>query len=196
MPQPPEHTSLSLIHRLLDHDRESWQLLFRVYGPLIRAWLRQNHINPRDIEDLSQDILAVVVQKLPEFEHAGRVGSFRNWLRNITVLRSLEYFRNGRLRVEPVGGSTFLQLIHELEDPNSGLTKNWNRLHDDHILAQLLASLDGEFLPQTVQAFRWMTFEKRSVESIPGELGMTVVAVYGARARVLRRLREEAAKLL
>ncbi len=196
MTHTPQQTSLSLLHRLRERDGDSWRHLVNLYGPMIRAWLRQHGVDQRDVEDLGQDILTVVVQKLPEFEHAGRAGSFRTWLRNITVLRSLEYLRNGRLRAEPVGGSTFLRLIQNLEDANSPLTAEWNRLHDDHVLVQLLARLEVEFEPRTVQAFRLLTFEKRKADAIARELGMTVAAVYGARARVLRRLRDEAGELL
>lgn len=61
---------------------------------------------------------------------------------------------------------------------------------------QLLAQLEAEFEPRTVQAFRLLTFEKRKADAIACELGMTVAAVYGARARVLRRLRDEASEWL
>ena len=38
-----------------------------------------------DADDLTQQVLTVVVRKLPAFRHSGRPGAFRAWLRAITV---------------------------------------------------------------------------------------------------------------
>ncbi len=54
----------------------------------------------------------------------------------------------------------------------------------------------GEFEEKTVSAFRRLTLEKASAQTVASELGLTVAAVYMAKSRVLRRLRELAADLV
>ena len=44
----------------------------------------------RDLEDLSQDILLSVVKHLPTFQHSGRRGAFRSWLRTIVCSRTAD----------------------------------------------------------------------------------------------------------
>jgi RNA polymerase sigma-70 factor (ECF subfamily) len=56
--------------------------------------------------------------------------------------------------------------------------------------------MDVEFEPATMQAFRRMALEGASGVEAAGELGLSVAAVYTARSRVLRRLREVAAGLI
>ena len=45
----------------------------------------QRHIRPSDVDDLVQEVLAVVLRELPQFEHNGRTGAFRRWLRTILL---------------------------------------------------------------------------------------------------------------
>jgi DNA-directed RNA polymerase specialized sigma24 family protein len=50
----------------------------------------------QDVDDLVQEVLGVVVRELPRFDHAGRPGSFRAWLRAVTVNRLRTSWRSQR----------------------------------------------------------------------------------------------------
>src|SRR5262245_61897786 len=77
-------TSLTLLERARDRqDADAWARLHGLYAPLLSAWLRARGLQPADVDDLSQRTLAVVAERLPCFEHAGRTGAFRTWLRGI-----------------------------------------------------------------------------------------------------------------
>ena len=79
-------TSPSLLDRLSRRpDDADWRRLVALYTPLLHAWLGRHGLQPSDLDDLTQEVLGVVVQKLPEFRHNRRVGAFRAWLRTITV---------------------------------------------------------------------------------------------------------------
>jgi RNA polymerase sigma-70 factor (ECF subfamily) len=94
------------------------------------------------------------------------------------------------------GGSDFLEVLGQLESPDSTLSRQWEQEHDAHVLAQLLARLEAEFEPTTLRAFRRLAIDGQSGEAVTRELGLSPGAVYVARSRVMRRLREEAAGLL
>jgi RNA polymerase sigma-70 factor (ECF subfamily) len=191
-----EKTSMSLLRRARQGQEVAWRRLVDLYQPLIRGWLVRQGIHAQDAEDLSQDVLAVLVKELSRFTHAGRPGAFRSWLRTITVNRARAFWRAGSCRATAPGGRAFLGHLEQLEDPDGPLSRVWNEEHDRHVLRQLLALMEQEFAPATVQAFRRLTFDEASGREVAAELGMSLAAVYGARSRVLQRLRAEAEGLL
>src|SRR5262249_1928760 len=121
-------TSVSLLERLrLQPDAASWQRLVDLYEPLIRGWLRRYAVSDNDADDLTQDVMAVVVRELPHFEHNQRHGAFRSWLRTITVHRLRAAWRGRKTRPEATGESDFLKVLDQLEDPASDLSRLWDR---------------------------------------------------------------------
>ncbi len=79
-------TSVSLLDRLkrAAPDASDWGRLQDVYLPLVRLWLGRIPGLAGDADDLAQEVFIVVVRELPRFERR-RLGSFRNWLRQVTV---------------------------------------------------------------------------------------------------------------
>ena len=79
-------TSLSLLDRLkvARPDAPDWRHLQEIYLPLIRRWLGRVPGLGDETGDLAQEVLLVVIRELPRFERR-REGSFRAWLRKVTV---------------------------------------------------------------------------------------------------------------
>ncbi len=190
------HTSLSLLDRAAqERDEQAWQALAEVYTPLLRGWLRRFDVQPSDADDLTQDVLLVVSRELPAFQHNGRPGAFRNWLRGILVNRLRESWRSRKQR--PLTGDSDLErALAQLEDPGSQLSAEWNRQHDCHLLRQLLQRLEGRFAESTQRAFRRVVLDAQDPETVARELSLSVNAVIIAKCRVLKALRQEAAGLL
>jgi RNA polymerase sigma-70 factor, ECF subfamily len=89
-------TSLTLLERLkTTDDEEAWSRFVRLYTPLLYYWCRRIGLHEQDAADLVQDVLAHLVRKLPEFKYDS-VGSFRNWLRVVTVNKWRERQRKRR----------------------------------------------------------------------------------------------------
>ena len=102
-------TSASLLERLHDPaDSDAWSRMVDLYTPLIRAWLGRYGLADSDVDDISQTVLSAVVANLPRFQHNGRVGAFRSWLRTITVNSLRDKFRSDGNRPDSPGGSAFL----------------------------------------------------------------------------------------
>jgi RNA polymerase sigma-70 factor (ECF subfamily) len=120
MPETPA----SLLERLrLRPDAASWKRLVELYTPLIRNWLRPYHLQDSDSDDVTQEVLAVLVRELPNFHHDLRQGAFRRWLRTITVNRLRTFWRSRKTR--PVTGSDteFEGMLDQLEKADSDLTR-------------------------------------------------------------------------
>jgi len=190
-------TSATLLERLNDRsDSVAWRRLVDLYSPLINTWLRRHGVSAEDAEDLTQEVLEVVVLEVSRFRHNGRVGAFRTWLRTITINCLRQSVRSRRLRAEAAGSPDITSMLDQLEDPASDLSRRWDREHDQHVLERLLELIEPDFRPATWQAFRRQVIDGASVETVAAELGLTVNAVLIAKSRALSHLRRNARGLV
>jgi RNA polymerase sigma-70 factor (ECF subfamily) len=186
-------TSRSLLDRLQSQpDDATWTRLVDVYTPVIRHWLDTQGLASSDADDLTQEILMVVVRELPVFHHTGRRGAFRNWLRTISVHRLRDFWRSRR--AAPVQAHD--AVLDGLEDPSSQESAKWDQEHDRFVAKRLLELIEPEFSPVTWTAFRRQFVDGKKAAEIAAELGVSTNAVLIAKSRVLRRLRQEAAGLI
>jgi RNA polymerase sigma factor (sigma-70 family) len=190
-------TSATLLERLRDRaDKEAWQRLVDLYTPLLAGWLRRHTLQDADVDDLVQEVLATVAREAPRFQHSGRPGAFRHWLRTILANRLREFWRERRLRPTATGDSDVAGMLDQLEDPDSSISHLWDQEHDQHIARRLLAMIEPQFAPSTWQAFRRVVLEGARPDSVAAEMGLTVNAIFIAKSRVLQRLRAESRGLL
>lgn len=190
-------TPVSLLERLrvAQPDAPEWRRLQEIYAPLIRRWLDRVPGLGDEAPDLAQEVLVVVFKELPAFERQ-REGSFRVWLRNITINRTRSYWK--KRRRQPLAGTRddAHDFLSQLEDPASRLSQEWDLEHDRVVLQRLLAIVQPDFAPTT-----WESFQRFALEGVPAAkvaviLGISENAVLLAKSRILKRLREEAAGLI
>jgi RNA polymerase sigma-70 factor (ECF subfamily) len=95
------------------------------------------------------------------------------------------------------GGSTAQQFLQEIpeQEPDSYLAESAAD-GSGNVLSRALDLVRTDFEAHTWQAFWLATVEGQSAREIAERLGMSLDAVYQAKARVLRRLREELSGLL
>jgi RNA polymerase sigma-70 factor (ECF subfamily) len=190
-------TSATLLQRLNDRsDSVAWRRLVDLYTPLILDWLRRQDVAAEDADDLTQDVLGIVVREVSGFRHNGRVGAFRTWLRTITINCLRQSWRSRCVRGEMTRSPDLDSALDQLEDPASDLTRRWDREHDEFVLHRLLDLIEPEFRPATWQAFRQQAIDGASAEQVAAELGLTVNAVLIAKSRVLSCLRRNAEGLV
>ena len=188
-------TRQSLLLRAQTGDAEAWKDLTDLYRPLLLTWLGRQQVPANDLDDLVQEILLAVFQYLPSFRHSGQRGAFRAWLRTIACNRARDYWR-ARKHPTPAGGSDVKEVLNQVEDPESELNHQWDQEHDRYVLRCLLDLMEQEFEPSTLQAFRRLALEGASGAEVADELGLSVAAVYVAKSRVLRKIRQHAAGLI
>jgi RNA polymerase sigma-70 factor (ECF subfamily) len=189
-------TSLSLLDRLRESsEARDWQRLVELYTPLIRHWLGRASLQASDAEDLTQEVLTTLVRELPNFRHDGRPGSFRVWLRLITVNRLHEFWRAQRHRPDATGDTGLAEMLARLEDPASELSRLWDQEHDQHVAHRMLELIAADFAPSTWQAFQRLLSGEEPA-AVAKALGLTKNAVLIAKSRVLARLRQEMKELL
>jgi RNA polymerase sigma-70 factor (ECF subfamily) len=192
-----DETSTSLLDRLRDDsDQVAWQRLVDLYSPYIRGWLRRNGLVGQDADDQVQEVLLVVVRRLPEFRREPHAGAFRRWLRTITVNCLRNFWRARQARPTATGDSNFIGMLDNLADPESDLSQQWDREHDQHVTKQLLELIKPSFEAATWTAFQRVAIDGAAPADVAAELGITVNAVFIAKSRVMSRLRQEGKDLL
>ncbi len=184
-------TPPSLLERLRrSPEREAWERFVEMYTPLFFAWAKRLGVGPHDARDLVQDLFAVLVEKLPRFEYEpGK--SFRGWLRTVFLNRWRNWRRGQAREAAAVAGvardqSTALTEPPELEEAE----------YRRYLVQRALRLMQAEFEPVTWQACWEYVACGRPAQEVAAALGITVNSVYLAKARVLRRLRNELAGLL
>ncbi len=189
-------TSISLLDRLKSARPEAsdWNRLQDVYLPLIRGWIGRVPGLGAEAEDLAQDVFVILAREIPRFERR-REGSFRAWLRQVTV-NKVRSHRRLRQRRPGAGQDLADGFLDRLADPNGDLAREWDREHDRHVTQRLIAVVQPDFSPATWQAFRRFALDGLPAARVAEELNMTENAVIRSKARVLKRLREEAGELL
>jgi RNA polymerase sigma-70 factor (ECF subfamily) len=189
-------TSVSLLDRLkaAGPDASDWNRLQGIYLPLITRWLGRVPGLDEEADDLAQEVFVVVIREIPRFQRQ-REGSFRAWLRQVTV-NKVRTHRRRRNRRPTVGVDATDGFLNSLADPNGELAREWDMDHDRHVFEKLLAVVQSDFNSTTWEAFRRFAVDGLPAAVVAEELGLSVNAILQAKSRILKRLREEAGDLL
>lgn len=183
---PVDSTSFSLLRRLqLPDDQSAWVQFVDVYGPLIFYWARKKGLNSTDAGELLQDVLAVLVAKLPTFS-LDPAQRFRGWLRTITVNRAIDLYRRNR-RMPQSAGDDLLNRLEAIEPGEFFDEAEYRSL----LVHRTLELLRTEFRPATWQAGWLQLVQGQKAAEVARQLDLPLNTVYLAKSRLLARLREE-----
>lgn len=184
-------TSVSLLRRLKQPEQEqAWRRFVELYTPLLYHWVRKSGVNGSHTADVVQEVFAVLVEKLPDFDYDAS-GSFRAWLRTVTQNKC-------RDRLRKIVASKTVDVTLDVVEPSQvDDIELFSEAEYRRALAhRALELMQTEFESTTWKACWESVVSERSVTEISKELGITPNAVYLSKSRVLRRLREELDGLL
>jgi RNA polymerase sigma-70 factor (ECF subfamily) len=160
-----------------------------VYGPLVYGWCRQRRLQPADVEDVVQEVFRVVLLRIPDFRKGPTGGTFRGWLWTITRNKIADYWRRYAAQPQPAGGSEARVRLEDLpEDKPEDAETSARELAG--IYRRALALVRTEFEEKTWQAFWLVVCENRRPADVAANLELSLNAVYLAKSRVLRAVRE------
>ncbi len=176
-------------------NKEAWQRLVGQCVPLLHAWLRCQHLQHADAEDLVQETLTILALEAPALRPNGNPRAFHCWLRKVLFNRLLNFRRAQRVRSICRSDSEFLdQLADRRDDSRGDLTRRGEDVQDVHVARQMMERIETQFQPKTWQAFRRVALEGDAPEVVAAELHLSLPSVYVAKCRVLKRLRQEVKK--
>jgi RNA polymerase sigma-70 factor (ECF subfamily) len=193
---PGVNTSLTLLERVRANDAEAWRRLVFLYSPLVHFWCRRAGLHEADAADVLQDVFLAVAGAVAGFDRRAG-GAFRAWLWTITRNKLRDHFRRLKDRPEAAGGSEAHRRLLDVPDEEPAAPADPSDPGSaTALLRRALELIRGDFEERTWQAFYRATVEGQPAAALAAELGLSVDAVYQAKARVLRRLREELGNLI
>jgi RNA polymerase sigma-70 factor (ECF subfamily) len=181
-------TSLSLLDRARNQDQEAWKRLVYLYTPLAFHWCHQAGLHGEDADEVWQGVLVTVAARLDSFEWR-KEGSFRCWLWSITRSRIVDLLRSRDLQGQ--GGTTALGYLEKILAPTPRDSSAGDREEIDGLYRRALELVQRDFEETTWKAFQGHVLEGRRAAEVAAEIGLSANAVRLAKARVLKRLRDE-----
>ena len=200
-PQPPPDsaTHLSLLESLMQGRAasESWPIFVEKYGRMMYRWSLRWGANPADAEEIVQETLVLIYQKIGSFKTYG-TGTFRVWLKKVAYRCWL-----GMIRARKVAGDGRpdpAQLSHTLWQMATAGARHDLMAEFDRLAHQEIMDLASFRTQNRVTAQSWQCFQLTYVEHLSGQeaarrLGLTKNAVFVAVCRVRKTLREEILRL-
>lgn len=185
----PSTLASSLLARVRTNDQAAWEQLVSRYYRLVYGWCRRASLRPDDAADVCQEVFRSVAGSLGNFRRSRDGDTFRGWLRRITQRRISDHRHKQQEQPQAEGGSDAQERL--LEVAQDGSSASSVRCVWSSRLAQALEVVRCEFEPTTWQAFWRATVDQEPAADVAAALGLTANAVYLAKSRVLRRLREE-----
>jgi RNA polymerase sigma-70 factor (ECF subfamily) len=182
---PSESTTRpSLLVRLRDPaDAGSWQTFVTTYAPLVYGYCRKRGAQDADAAAVAQEVLLRVARALRHFQYQPARGRFRDWLGTVTR-HALLRFQQGQAR-KAAGGDALDQVIDPEPDAE------WTAEFHAQVLRVALDRVRGQVEPATWNVFVRVWQDGVAAPQAARELGLPIGTVYAAKARVLKRLREE-----
>jgi len=169
----------------------------RLYGSLIHRWCRRSGLTADDAADVFQEVLAAVALHLPDFRRDRPEDSFSGWLASITRNKVCDHYRRQRGRARARGGSTAQRQMAEVPQPPEPSEESIRPDAESEawLSRRVLEMIRVEFEPRTWDAFWQTAVDGQLAADVAADLEMSVPAVYMAKSRVLRRLRQALGEL-
>jgi RNA polymerase sigma-70 factor (ECF subfamily) len=191
-----DQTSSTLLARIQAHEPEAWERFVHLYGPLVYRWCRQAGLQDADAADVGQDVFRAVARAIPTFRREKDGGTLRGWLKKITRNKVRDLARRPDARHRGVGGTDAQKALQAVACDTPDVEEGTDEADRLILLRRAVELVLGDFKEQTRQAFLRVALERHDPADVARDLGMTVNAVYLARSRVMRRIREEYAGVL
>jgi RNA polymerase sigma-70 factor (ECF subfamily) len=189
----PEPSSISstLLERVRARRPESWQRLVDLYGPVVYRWCRRLGVSRADAPDVVQQVFTAVIVDVGRFRRDRPGDSFGAWLRTVTRHRVCDYFRLRQGHPSADGGTEAYQRLLRIAEAEEESAPMPPVESEGQFFRRLLELVRAEFESRTWDAFWQIVVDGQPPAEVAAALNMSLPAIYKAKSRVLRRLRQE-----
>jgi RNA polymerase sigma-70 factor (ECF subfamily) len=174
-------------------DQAGWEEFVERYGRHIYRWCRQWKLQDADAEDMTQNILVKLTQKLRTFSHEPS-RSFRGWLKTVAH-HAWRDFADSRCHAQPAAGDSQVQARMRTLEAREDLARQLEETFDLELLEAAKERVRLRVAPRTWEAFRLLAFEGLPVAEVAARVHLQVAMVYVAKSKVQKMLQEEIGKL-
>lgn len=192
-------TRSSLLLRLKDwQDQASWQEFFDTYWRLVYAVALKAGLSEAEAQDVVQETMLAVAQQMPGFKYDPKLGSFKNWLLNLTRWRITDQLRQrippgSKVGSQASAGNQAIDMLPDTSFPN--LEEIWELEWQANLLEAATNNVKRRLDPQRYQLFDAYVNKGWAADKVAAALGVTVPDVYVAKHRITELLKKEVARL-
>ncbi len=185
-----QDTSPSLLLRIRDPgDGDSWRTFERVYGQIIRSYCQHWRLQSVDADDVTQEVLKAINNRIPTFEYDPAKGRFRAWLGTVTSNTIKRFISRNTKRDK--SGVRFEVSVSEFDEVCADPDTHWVDIYSERILQEACRIVRLEFEDKTWLCFEGTWIDQRSPQDVAESLDVGVHAVYVNKSRVIKRLEQE-----
>ena len=187
-------TRSTLLVRLRDaKDQDAWHQFIEIYRPLVYGYCRKRGLQDADAADVTQDVLQAVSANMPRFEYDRAKGTFRAWLFTVVRSKLCNAISKQKRQVRGSGQTAVQEML--AAQPSEEETIQWDRDHEQRLFEWAAEQVRPNCEASTWQAFWQTAVESKPAQEVADKLGMTPGAVYIAKCRVLKRMKETLARV-
>ncbi|MGD9128081.1 MAG: sigma-70 family RNA polymerase sigma factor [Planctomycetia bacterium] len=185
---PTGTISTSILEGARNKNQDDWEQLVKLYAPLVYKMARQSGLQSSDAAEVVSDVFKKIQENLSKFKREEDSDTFTGWVRIITRNCIKDFFRRQGKIPQAFGGDNPGGVIENLSDEEErSECGEWDK--EVAFRAMQIVMADSE--DKTVKVFKELIFEERPAREVAERHGMKTSAVYQAKARVLKRIREE-----
>lgn len=192
-------TSTTLIVQIRDGESVAWSRFMELYTPLIRYWCRKpgGKLTRLDRQDITQEALAKVGKSIKDFDEHREGRSLRAWLRTITQHTIADFLDKNEKRKDV---SQLMSDTGPHKHPGKeAYNKPFELVEDSRekivLLRQVLKAVKLEFSREQWEVINLFVNAEKTSPEVAEAMNMKPDAVRKIKSRILKRIREEYAKL-
>lgn len=173
-------TRATLLERIRDsRDGAAWEEFFALYAPLLESYARAFGLSGPDAEDIRDQCLALIAQRIGTFHYDRAKGSFKGWLHRIARDKVVDAMR--RPRPDRPETDALLSIPDASEGPDEVWEREWRAEHLRFALAEVRRPEDerGRALIDL------LLDESLTTNEIAQKSGLSANQVYKARAKLV-----------
>ena len=189
-------TRRSLLSRLKNwDDQDGWRQFFDTYWRLIYRVAVKAGLSDAAAQDVVQETILSVAQRMPGFQYDPAVGSFKSWLMLVIRRRIADHLRKRYSHAERCAGLPADELAEIPDDSLERLESIWENEWRTQIRHAALEKVKRQVKPEQFQMFDFYVLQRLPVREVARTLGVSVMQVYLARHRIGNLLKGEMANL-
>ena len=174
-------------------DQAAWDDFVEHYGRHIYRWCRRWQLQDADAEDVTQNILVKLVQKIRTFTYDPS-RSFRGWLKTVAY-HAWRDFQVSRHHARSTGDDGQVEELMLTLEAREDLAQKLEEAFDLELLEAAKVRVQMRVAPQTWEAFRLIALEGLPVAEVAARARLQAAMVYVAKSKVQKMLQEEIGKL-
>src|SRR5437867_12132469 len=193
-------TRASLLSRLKNwDDQESWKEFFETYWKMLYSVARRSGLSEAEAQDVVQEMIIAVAKKMPSFHYDPAIGSFKSWLMLIIRRRLIDHHRKRgrhpqhRDRSDLAKTTSGTGTMEQIPDPDGDQI---NRIYEEewqqHIFQAALERVRQAVDYEEFQVFDCYALKGWPAEQVAATLNVTMSAVYNAKYRLTKLIKEQA----